>query len=119
MKPKITAVLIVLLFAFSCKKDSNSPSLAGKWQYAGPILFTVNIAGGLYVQFETNGQVQSTYFTDCTKYSITGNNSVALTFTGQYAGTDAYDYSINGDTLKMTAKNCTQGCTVPFVRDTN
>ena len=117
MKLKITSGLILLLFAFSCKKDANSGPLVGKWQYAGPPLFTVNISGGLYVQFEANGQVQSTYFSDCTKYSITGSNSVALTFTGQYAGIDAYTYTVNQDTLKMTAKNCTGGCTVPFVKE--
>ena len=117
---------MLLLFAFSCKKDNNANTLVGKWTVVSstysaggpPIFFTANTPGPGYVQFGDSGAIQTNFFIDCIKYSASGNN-IALTYNfGSTNGNSIYNYtySIVRDTLKMDDTSCIEGCQVVLVK---
>lgn len=123
MTPKIILAFILLLFAFSCKKDANGGSIIGKWRTTefyfasnGPLQYTAQTpAGPLYIQFNWPGTVQSTYFTKCTGYSIKGNN---LTLINTGAANITCVYTIKSDTLTLSPDNCPSGnCNTIFVKE--
>ncbi len=117
MKLKITLVLLLVSFAFGCKKETNGDALTGKWRTT-EILFTSNSnSGPLYIQFIWPGNVQSTFFTECIGYNISGKN-LTLKFNGAADLTQAtYTYTIKQDTLKLNQNNCTSNCSLTFVKE--
>jgi hypothetical protein len=115
MKPKIILAFILLLSAFSCKKEASSDALTGKWRTT-EILFTTNMSEPLYIQFIFPGKVQSTFFSKCTGYNINGGD-LTLKYTGASISQAAYTYSIKQDTLTLNQNNCTSGCTLTFVKE--
>ncbi|MBS1532409.1 MAG: hypothetical protein JSU01_19055, partial [Bacteroidetes bacterium] len=97
MKLKITLAFILLLSAFSCKKETGSDALTGKWRTT-EILFTGNMSEGpLYIQFIWPGKVQSTFFSKCTGYSTSGDK-LTLKNTGAAVSQLNYTYTIKHDT---------------------
>ena len=116
MKSRFTLVLLLLIGAFSCKKESGSDALTGKWRTT-EILFTDNSSSGpLYIQFIWPGKVQSTFFSACTGYTLNGNNLLLIN-TGAQVSQLSYTYSIKQDTLTLDQNNCTSGCTLTFVKE--
>jgi hypothetical protein len=99
MKLKITLALILLLSAFSCKKDANGGPVVGKWRTTEIFLMT-NISEPLYIQFISPDKVQSTFFSKCTGYSINGDN-LTLKNTDAQVSQLNYTYSIKQDTLTL------------------
>ncbi len=116
MKTKLVLAFLLLTFAYSCKKDANSSLVIGKWRTT-EILFTANMSEPLYIQFMSPARVQSTFFSDCTGYSISGDN-LTLKFTGAADLTQlSFTYSIKGDTLILNQNNCSSGCNLSFVKE--
>jgi len=99
MKLKITLAFILLLSAFSCKKDANGGPIVGKWRTTEIFLMT-NISEPLYIQFMSPNKVQSTFFSKCTGYSINGDN-LTLKNTGAAVSQLNYSYTIKQDTLTL------------------
>ena len=129
MKLKIALGLVIVLFAFSCKKDSNSNPLIGKWRsteiYYPPdgegmymTKYGINTANGeLYVQFGQGGAIQSTFFSDPTSYSTKGN-AITIYFTGAADLTQSnFTYTIKKDTLTLYPTSDCSGCSFPFVKE--
>src|SRR5579871_6473538 len=105
MKSKIILGFILLASTFSCKKESGSDALTGKWRTT-EIFYTANISEPLYVQFIWPGKVQSTFFGNCTGYTMSGDN-LTLKFNGAADLTQTtYTYSIKQDTLTLNQDNC-------------
>ena len=117
MKSKITLVLLILFCAFSCKKESGSDALTGKWRTTEILFTAANTSGPLYIQFIWPSKVQSTFFSACTGYSISGSN-LTLKFTGAADLTQTtYAYAIKQDTLTLNQNNCSNNCTLTFVKE--
>jgi hypothetical protein len=123
MKPRIVLPFFLLLFAFSCKKDTNNAQLIGKWIVVSgtggpgsrPVFFMANTPGPTYVQFEDLGKIQTTFFINCIKYSVSGNE-IVLTYDDSSAISNVkYSYSIKNDTLIMNDESCA-GCQVVFAK---
>ena len=118
MKLKITLASILLLVVFSCKKGANNGPIVGKWRSTQLLLMNA-ISEPLYVQFNASGTVQSTYFTNCTGYSVTGND-LTLKYTGSSISQVDYTYSIKQDTLTLYPTDATTscvGCSFSFVKE--
>ncbi|MGZ3777099.1 MAG: hypothetical protein ACXVIY_05125 [Mucilaginibacter sp.] len=104
MKTKFTLALILLALAFSCKKDANSSPIDGKWRTT-EILFTPNMTEALYIQFIPPGKVQSTFFSNCSGYSINGNDLTLKYNSSSSINQASYTYSIKNDTLSLSPVN--------------
>ena len=115
MKLKITLAAILLIFAFSCKKDTTSDAITGKWRTT-EILLTDNISEPLYIQFIWPGKVQSTYFSKCTGFSIDGDN-LTLKNTGATVSQLNYKYSIKQDTLTLYPTDNSSNSYLTFVKE--
>jgi len=116
MKLKITLAFISLAFVFSCKKETSSDALTGKWRTT-EIFFMANASGGLlYIQFIWPGKVQSTYFSKCTAYSINGSN-LTLKYTGAPVSQVIYTYTIKRDTLTLYPNDSSSGGNMTFVKE--
>jgi len=123
MKLGIVLPFILLLFAFSCKKDTNNAQLIGKWiEVSGtggtgdrPAFFMANTPGPAYVQFEDSGKIQTTFFINCIKYSVSGSEIMLTYDDSSTISNIKYNYSIRSDTLIMNDENCA-GCQVIFAR---
>lgn len=117
MKLKITLAFILLASAFSCKKEANSDALTGKWRTT-EILLTPATNQPLYIQFSWPDKAQSTFFPNCTGYSLNGNN-LTLKNTGIAATQVTYTYTIKQDTLTLYPTNSSDcsGCSFPFVKE--
>jgi hypothetical protein len=116
MKLKIALAFILLLSAFSCKKDANNGPLIGKWRTT-QIFYMNYMAEQPYIQFSPQGKVQSTYFSNCTGYSTSGNN-LTLKFTGPPGLTEAtYAYRIKNDTLTLYTGDSTGAPDKTFVKE--
>ena len=117
LKSKITLGLFFLICAFSCKKESGSDALTGKWRTTEILFTAANSSGPLYIQFIWPGKVQSTFSLACTGYSISGHN-LTLKFNGAADLTQTtYTYSIKQDTLTLYQTNCSNNCTLTFVKE--
>jgi len=123
MNPRIVLPFILLLFTFSCKKDTNNAQLIGKWiEVSGttgpgdrPVFFMANTPGPAYVQFGDSGKILTTFFINCIKYNVSGS-VIALTYDDSSTISNVkYNYSIRNDTLIMNNENCTR-CQVIFAR---
>jgi hypothetical protein len=115
MKLKITLASILLIFAFSCKKDATNNAIVGKWRTT-EILLTANISEPLYIQFIWPGKVQSTYFSKCTGFSINGDN-LTLKNTGAAVSQLTYTYSIKQDTLTLYPTDNSSNSYLTFVKE--
>src|ERR1700740_2290370 len=116
MKLKITLAFISLAFVFSCKKETGSDALIGKWRTT-EIFFMANTSGGpLYIQFIWPGKVQSTYITKCTGYSTDGN-TLTLKYTGAPVSQATYTYTIKQDTLTLYPGAGLSGGNMIFVKE--
>lgn len=115
---KIILALIVLLSAFSCKKDAKTDALTGKWRTTQIFyLANTNMSEPLYIQFISPGKVQSTYFQYCTGYSVNGND-LTLKYTGSPGITQAtYAFSIKHDTLTLYIGDSTGAPDLTFVKE--
>lgn len=126
MKLKIALACIVTVFAFSCRKDSNSNiSIIGKWRFVGSYQSTggsetfapaANNQVNDYVQFSSGGKIKSDYFLGSSSYAISGTNSLTINFVNP-VNQGEYIYSIKSDTLKIGSKGCIEGCSAVFVRE--
>jgi len=106
MKPKIILVFILLLSAFSCKKEAKTDALTGKWRTTA-LLYTTNMTEAPYIQFIYPGKVQSTYFQYCTSYSVNGS-ALTLKYTGSPSiSQENYTYYIKQDTLTLNTNDPT------------
>ena len=119
MKLKITLGLILLLFAFSCKKDANGGPIVGKWRTTEMFFTMSSISEPLYIQFISPDKVQSTFFSKCTGYSTNGNE-LTLKYTGASISQATYTYTIKQDTLILypdpSSSECS-GCNFTFVKE--
>jgi hypothetical protein len=117
MKLKIIPGLILLACTFSCKKETHSDALTGKWRTTR-ILYTNNsMSGPLYIQFIWPGKVQSTFFSKCTGYSAS-SDGLTLKFTGAEISQASYMYNIRQDTLTLYPIECSGGgCNLTFVKE--
>jgi hypothetical protein len=115
MKLKITLASVLLIFAFSCKKEATSNPIVGKWRTT-EILFTANISEPLYIQFIWPGKVQSTYFSKCTGFSIDGSD-LTLKNTGAAVSQLNYRYSIKQDTLTLYPTDNSANSDLTFVKE--
>jgi hypothetical protein len=116
MKLKIILGFVLLLAAFSCKKDANGGPIIGKWRTT-EILFTANISEPLYIQFISPDKIQSTFFSKCTGYNIKGDN-LTLKYADASISQVTYTYTIRQDTLTLNADDCPDGgCSLTFVKE--
>jgi hypothetical protein len=121
MKLKITLAFVVLLFALSCKKSSNPAPLIGKWTVVSSVagnggpeaFFTALNPGPDYIQFGEGGAIESNFFVNCIKYSLSGNNVVFAFDYGSTSGNQnfTYTYSVTSDKLILNGVTCV-GCQV-------
>lgn len=121
---KILSVTLII-FIFSCKKDSSNTSITGKWKETEYYLsigdpdswmpFSSNT--NYYVQFNNNGSIGGNVFSGYIKYTIKDSKTITLY---KQDGTFAnYSYSIVNGILEMNPLGpivCTEGCGSRFTK---
>lgn len=128
MKNPAFALLLVLCFlSVSCTKSLVDPlKLQGKWRITASFISTgapgqwipaPNKKNYDYVQFNENGTLAGTLFTDYKTYSV--KDSITLTFFKADQTIENYSYLLKDGTLTLSPVGpvyCIEGCADRFVK---
>ncbi len=128
MKLRIAVVVVIFLFAFSCKKDANTNNspVNGKWRFVGmeqsiggPATFSPATADNNtdYIQFSGSGKVQSNFFSNVTTYKVKDSNILTINYNNTSTPVIDYYYMVKQDTLSLANTGCIEGCAVFFVKE--